>query len=227
MRKPLDLLRSRSTGHARVGYAELLFDLVFVYAVTQLSHLLLAHLTPIGIAQTALLFMAVWWVWIYTAWVTNWLDPERAGVRLMLFTLMGLGLLLSISLPEAFGLGGRAFAAAYVVMQVGRSAFMWWVLRVPSPDNAMNFARITVWLALSGSFWIAGGLSPPGARFLFWGLALLLEYGSPLVAFTARHWSLSECRVWAVPRRPHSIWKRAIWRSAVRSSSSSRWASRS
>lgn len=184
MLERLNLLRSRSEGRARVGYAELLFDLVFVYAVTQLSHFLLAHLTPLGIAETALLLMAVWWVWIYTAWVTNWLDPERPAVQLMLFVLMGFGLVLAISLPGAFGSGGLAFAAAYAVMQVGRSAFMWWVLRRTSPVNAMNFARISVWLILSSGFWIAGGSSQGGvARILFWALALLLEYGSPLVAF--------------------------------------------
>jgi low temperature requirement protein LtrA len=63
--------------HARVTFVELFFDLVFVFAVTQLSHALLAHFTPLGAGQTLLLMMAVWWVWIYTSWVTNWLDPER------------------------------------------------------------------------------------------------------------------------------------------------------
>ena len=63
---------------------ELFFDLVFVFAVTQLSHSLLAHPTLQGAAQVALLWLAVWWVWIYTSWMTNWLDPERMPVRLCL-----------------------------------------------------------------------------------------------------------------------------------------------
>ena len=72
------LLRVRDGhGHARVSFVELFFDLVFVFAITQLSHHLLAHLTSRGLVQTTLLFMAIWWVWIYTTWVTNWLDPER------------------------------------------------------------------------------------------------------------------------------------------------------
>ena len=62
---------------SRVTFIELFFDLVFVFAITQISHALLAHFTFLGAVQTALLFMAVWWVWIYTAWVTNWLDPDR------------------------------------------------------------------------------------------------------------------------------------------------------
>ena len=57
--------------HSRVTYAELLFDLVFVFAVTQVSHFLLGRFTPLGVGQTTLLFLAVWWVWVYTAWITN------------------------------------------------------------------------------------------------------------------------------------------------------------
>ena len=92
--------RSRHEGN-RVTMVELFFDLVFVFAVTQLSHTLLEHLTPGGTAQTLLLFLAVWWLWIYTSWTTNWLDPERPAVRLMLFGLMLGGLLLSSSIPGA------------------------------------------------------------------------------------------------------------------------------
>jgi hypothetical protein len=97
------LLRTRRhDAHARVTFVELFFDLVFVFAITQLAHTLLDHLTLAGLVQTTLLLMAVWWVWIYTAWVTNWLDPDRSPVRLLLFALMLGGLVLSTSLPEAF-----------------------------------------------------------------------------------------------------------------------------
>ena len=141
-------LRTREhRGHARVTYVELFFDLVFVFAVTQLSHLLLKDLTLLGVLRTGLLFLAVWWVWIYTSWVTNWLDPERTPVRLLLFVLMLAGLVLSTSIPEAFGPRGLAFAAAYAFMQVGRSLFMIWALGEASPRNRRNFERITVWLA--------------------------------------------------------------------------------
>ena len=80
------LLRTRTPGgHARVGFVELFFDLVFVFAVTQLSHYLLHHHDLLGALQTLLLFLAIWWAWVFTAWATNWLDPERlarsAGAR--------------------------------------------------------------------------------------------------------------------------------------------------
>ncbi len=178
------VLRPRR-GHedSRVTFVELFFDLVFVFAVTQLSHLLLAHLTLLGVIQTTLLLMAVWWVWIFTSWVTNWLDPDQVPVRLMLFVLMLAGLVLSTSLPQAFEAQGLTFAAAYVFMQVGRSLFMLWALGRHPPGNRRNFQRITAWLACAGVLWIGGGLADHGARLGLWAAALFVEYLAPSVGF--------------------------------------------
>lgn len=79
------LLCQRDGHHARVTYEELFFDLVYVFAVTQLSHQLLHHLTFNGVAQTLVLWFAVWLGWQYTCWVTNWFDPETFQIRGMLF----------------------------------------------------------------------------------------------------------------------------------------------
>ena len=96
MSAPRSFLRQKNPhGHHRVTYVELFFDLVFVFAITQLSHGLLAHLSLIGALQALILLFAVWWVWIYTTWVANWLNPDRANVRLMLILLMLAGLALS------------------------------------------------------------------------------------------------------------------------------------
>src|SRR5438045_2338437 len=99
----------RAHEHHRVTYVELLFDLVFAFAVTQISHALLADPTVVGLAHVTVLFLAVWWVWIYTSWITNWLDPDRLAVRIMLFALMLGGLVLSSSIPKAFDSRGIAF----------------------------------------------------------------------------------------------------------------------
>src|SRR5438128_2808084 len=115
--------------HSRVTYAELFFDLVFVFAVTQISHTLLGRLTPLGLAQTTLLFLSIWWVWVYTAWITNWLNPELTPVRVLLFFLMLGGLVLSTSIPSAFESRGLWFAAAYAATQVGRTLF--WLASIP------------------------------------------------------------------------------------------------
>lgn len=177
------MLRDRASGgHARVTYVELFFDLVFVFAVTQLSHGLMAHPTLLGLAETALLLMAVWWAWIYTAWVTNWLDPERPPVRIMLFVVMLVGMVLTMSIPQAFGARGLIFAVAFVTIQLGRSLFTLWALR-DDPFQRLNFTRISAWLAASGVLWIAGGLVEGPARLALWAGAIGVEYASPALGF--------------------------------------------
>jgi low temperature requirement protein LtrA len=175
------LLRSRDE-HTKVTFVELFFDLVFVFAVTQLSHLLLHHLTLHGAMETALLLMAVWWVWIFTSWVTNWLDPEKTPVRLMLFALMAAGLVLSTSIPKAFESRALVFAGAYVFMQVGRSLFTLYAFR-GRPSSYRNLLRISCWLSLAGVLWIAGALADGPARLGLWAAAVLIEYVSPSLRF--------------------------------------------
>jgi len=183
MKRPM--LRERVQGHhARVTTVELFFDLVFVFAITQLSHSLLAHLDRPGALHAMLLMLAVWWAWIYTTWTTNWLDPDHTIVRAMLFVLMGLGLVMSTSLPEAFGERAVPFALAYVVLQVGRSLFMAWASRSDA-GLSQNFVRIATWFALSGAFWIAGALGPPELQLPLWAAALAIEF----VAAPAGYWT--------------------------------------
>ena len=123
---------------------ELFFDLVFVFAVTQLSHALLDDLTPTGALRTLLLFLAVWWLWIFTSWVTNWLDPDRTPVRLMLFALMLGGLLLSSSIPHAFADRGLMFGTVFAAMQVGRTVFVAVTMRGRHRVLHENFVRIAL-----------------------------------------------------------------------------------
>jgi low temperature requirement protein LtrA len=100
-----------------------------VFAITQLSHLLLSHLTLRGALETLVLFLAVWWAWNYTTWFTNWFDPDRLPVRLVLVAVMLASLLMSVAIPDAFGEHGLMFALAYVAIQVGRTAFTFIAVR--------------------------------------------------------------------------------------------------
>jgi len=179
------MLRPRTPrGHHRVTPVELFFDLVFVFAVTQISHALLKDFSPLGVLRITLLFLAVWWAWIYTSWVTNWLDPDRTAVRILLFFLMLCGLVLSTSLPGAFGARGLAFALAFAALQAGRSAVTLVLLPASEQGMRMNFTRILLWLSSSGVFWIAGGIvTDPHARLVLWLIALAIEYCGPVVRF--------------------------------------------
>ena len=184
--------------HHRVTYVELFFDLVFVYAVTQISHLLLADLSAIGLLHTTVLFLAVWWVWIFTSWITNWLDPDRLPVRALLFALMLAGLVLSTSIPKAFDSRGLAFAVAYALMQVGRTAFTLFAIPRDQRRLWVNFVRILFYLVLSACCWVGGGIAQGEARLIWWMAALLIEYVGPSTSFWTPGLGASDVRDWTV-----------------------------
>ncbi|CAN5346735.1 low temperature requirement protein A [soil metagenome] len=192
------LLRGRKEQDAHVGYIELFFDLVFVFAVTQLSHYLIAHLSPIGVVQAAMLFAAVWWAWVYTIWCTNWLNTDAWPVRLMLFLMMAGGLVLAMAIPRAFETAGLLFAIAFAALQVGRSLFMMAVLYRRKPSNFRNFQRITLWCAASGALWIAGGLAASEVRIVWWLAALAVDFAGPSCRFAVPGMGASATEDWNV-----------------------------
>src|SRR5215218_3386113 len=108
----------------RATTLELFYDLVFVFAITQVSHLLLENLTWTGVGHASLALLVVWWAWNYTTWVTNELDPDSIVVRVLLIALMLASLLLAIAIPDAFGDRALLFAGSYVAIQVGRHVFL-------------------------------------------------------------------------------------------------------
>jgi low temperature requirement protein LtrA len=184
--------------HSRVTYVELFFDLVFVFAVTQISHTLLAHFTLLGALQVTLLFLAVWWVWVFTSWITNWLNPEKAPVRLLLFAMMLGGLVLSTSIPAAFEARGLWFAIAYAAMQIGKTIFLWVSTPPSRPRTRMNAVRIAAWLSMSAIFWIAGGVMEGQSRLVLWAIALVIEYISPAVRFWIPRYGASSVADWMI-----------------------------
>ncbi|MGQ3209511.1 MAG: low temperature requirement protein A [Shinella sp.] len=192
-------LRARGTAkEGKVAFAELFFDLVFVLTIIQLSHSLAVHYSPTGLVEAAVLMLAVWWVWIYTTWATNWLDPDKAPVRILLFVLMFFGLMLSIAIPTAFGEGGLLFALTFVAMQVGRSAFTAYVMRRDWPENSLNFTRITAWTLFSAVFWLAGAFVEHEARLVLWLIALGIDYLSPALGFAVPGLGRSTVSDWEV-----------------------------
>jgi low temperature requirement protein LtrA len=178
------VLRNHGGGAAPVSPLELFFDLVFVFAITQLSHGLLHHLSWHGLAESVVLFLAVWWAWIYTTWVTNWANPDRLPIRALLVAVMLLSLGMAVAIPEAFAGQGVVFAACYVAIQLGRSAIMAWLFNAESPDRRRNMSRIALWFAASAPLWLAGGFAnDPNLRLALWLAALGIEYAGPFALF--------------------------------------------
>lgn len=192
------LFRLTGHGHHRVGFIELFFDLVFVFAITQLSHGLLAHLTLLGVAETTVLMVAVWWLWIYTSWVTNWLDPELVSVRLLLLAMMAGGLALASAVPQAFQGRAWVFAGAYVAMQIGRTLFMLAVTPASNMVLRRNFLRILAWFAFSAPLWLAGAMVEGPARLALWAVAVGIELLAPAARFVVPGFGASRITDWAI-----------------------------
>jgi low temperature requirement protein LtrA len=189
------LMRDRS-GPQRVTNIELFFDLVYVFAVTQLSHYLLGHATVVGALQAGLLLAMVWLVWAYTTWVTNWLDPEHMAVRLLLVVLMLISLAMSAALPRAFTDLGLVVGGAYAVQQIGRSAFM--VLALRGHALQANFERILVWCVASGALAVGGGFAHGTARYLLWLAAVGVDTAGGATGFYTPWLGRSRTADWTI-----------------------------
>jgi low temperature requirement protein LtrA len=191
------LLRVRVPGAQRVTSMELFFDLVFVFAVTQLSHLLLEHLTVSGALQTMLVLLAVWWAWMDTAWVTNWLNPALRPTRVMLLGAMLASLIMAAAIPDAFGERGLAFAVGYASLQIGRTIFVIWATRA---DVALrtNFQRFLAWRSAAATLWVAGGIAHGTVRIVLWIAAAAIDCSGPLLYFFVPRLGRSHIEDWSI-----------------------------
>jgi low temperature requirement protein LtrA len=188
-------MRARA-GAERVTNVELFFDLVYVFAVTQISHYLLAHPTVTGALQAGLLLIMIWLVWADTTWLTNWLDPERIAVRLLLLGLVGVSLVMSAALPGAFAARGLAVGIAYAVMEVGRSMFA--VVALRGRPLQRNYQRILAWFLVSGTLAVLGGIARPDARAALWLAAVGVDLLGGAVGFYTPGLGRSTTRDWTI-----------------------------
>src|SRR5215211_2422377 len=107
----------RAEGEERVTALELFFDLVFVFAITQVTGLVSAHPTWEALAQGLLILGVLWWAWTAYAWLTSTVDPEEGVVRLAMFAAMAAMLIASLAVPGAFGADALVFACAYATVR--------------------------------------------------------------------------------------------------------------
>lgn len=179
---PHRLLRQRDQGVADVRPIELFFDLVYVFAIGQLSHHLLGHVDLRTGAETVILTLAVIYAWYMTAWGTNWLNPDRLPVRLLLVGLMFASLLMSGAIGDAFDDRAWLFVAGYLLFQLARTAFLIAALRGKALGE--HFVNVLVWELLTGGLWLTGAIADGDGRLVLWGLAVVITHGGAW----ARHW---------------------------------------
>jgi low temperature requirement protein LtrA len=177
------VLRKRGEDRAPVTTTEVFFDLVYALAITQLTEHLLIDLTPAGAGRSLLMLLAVWWTWNYTAWFTNYFDPDKLQVRLLLMVLMLASLVMSGALPKAFGEGGLPFAAAYVAIQIIRTAYA--VIVLGRHALGPVFQRALIWWSATSLLWLAGGIAHEQARLWLWSAAVLIDLLGMLSGFPA------------------------------------------
>ncbi len=190
----MSVLARPQTRRSEVGPAELFFDLVYVFAIIQLSHLLLHHLSWLGAAETVIVFAAVWWGWNYTAWAMNWLDPQRTGVHLFTGVLMLASLGMAVAIPEAFGDKAWLFVACYLFAGVLRPVMMMVVFR--GQQMAANYRMLLLWTLGAGVFWVAGAFVEPELRLWIWLIAVVIDYAAPLMNFRVPGVGAAPMKLW-------------------------------
>ena len=176
--------RDRDAGEEqRATTLELFYDLVFVFAITQVSHLLLDDLSWSGAGKATLCLLVVWWAWNYTTWVTNELDPDSPVVRLVLLAIMLASLAMAVAIPEAFGVA-RSALRRRLRLDPGRTSRL--------PHVRSGLARVTraaprrphPLLARRGGRLLAGRRPRPRRDAdVLWLVALAIDYAGPIVLY--------------------------------------------
>lgn len=189
---PGKLLRGRHRDDEAVRSIELFFDLVYVLAIGALAHHLSGQLNWEGVGEASLLLLVVWLAWNYSAWFTNYFDPDRLSVRLLLLSLMVFSLAMSGSVLGAFGNDGLLFALSYVAIQLVRTIFA--VIALRGHPLQKVFLRPLVWWSLTALLWIAGGIAHDHARTAVWIIAMAIDIlgvttGFPVPRLGAAHTS--------------------------------------
>src|SRR5215218_9385006 len=173
----------------RVTFIELFFDLVFVYAVTQLVALLHHELSWTGAGRVVLVFWLVWWAWTQFTWALNSADTTHPGVELSVLVATAVAFLMAVVLPDAYTGGGAWFAVTYVTVRVlGLAVYGWIAWDDPAKRGAVRrFALLSVGGLVAVA---AGGVAPGDGRVWWWAAAFVFDLFAAGVAGSAEGWDI-------------------------------------
>jgi low temperature requirement protein LtrA len=164
----------------RVTPLELFFDLVVVFAITQVTSFLSQHPTWEGLLQGTLVLAALWWAWAAYAWLTNILDPEEEIVRLAVFAAIAAMLVVSLAVPGVFARDGVTFGVAYLLVRV-----LVLVLEAIAGRRDRDLLRAVLRIVPAGvlgpALIVLAGFLEGSGRLAVWGLALAIDYLGVLV----------------------------------------------
>ena len=169
---------SAGSAEPRVSSLELFFDLVFVFTITQLTSLLLRDPSLGGLLQMVLLFGNVWWMYGGYAWLTNAVPPRGLVVRLLLLVGMGGFLLIALSIPTAFGIGGVAFGIGYVVVTLVHTGLFW---RGSRQSIASAIGRLGPYNLITAALLLVAGFTGGSLRVLLFALGFILHWITPFL----------------------------------------------
>lgn len=162
----------------RVTVFELFFDLVFVFALTRVTALVNGDPTVTSIGRGLLLLALLWWAWGAYAWLTNAVDTDSAGARLVILGAMGALLIVAVAVPDASGHDAWAFAFGYFVVRV-----LHLVLYAVAGGsfNRAAILRLAPGNLAASLLLIVGVFVPPIVQVFLWVIAVMIDYGTPLI----------------------------------------------
>jgi low temperature requirement protein LtrA len=168
-----------------VSALELFFDLVFVFAFTQVTALLAYDLTWTGMLRGTALLLVVWWSWVGYAWLTNSIPvDEDVRSRVVVFAAMAAGLVMGLAIPKAFSDDGVLFGFAYLTVTV-LFLLLYWVSTRDKPEMHRAVTLMAPGMLLAPVLVVIAGFLDAGvARAVLWTVALVVTLGAPLVSGT-------------------------------------------
>jgi low temperature requirement protein LtrA len=168
--------RARIGGEERVTPLELFFDLVFVFALTQVTGFLADHLTWLGMLQAVALLTALWGAWAAYSWLTNAVPAEEViPARLVIFCAMAAMFVASLAVPNAFGESGVIFGVAYFVVFLLQMVLF--VLATGREPERRAILRLAPGFLGGPAVLVVAGFLDGYAQGALWAVALALEYG--------------------------------------------------
>jgi low temperature requirement protein LtrA len=173
----------------RVTHLELFFDLVFVFAITQVTGFVAHDPTWGGLLRGLFLLGALWWAWAAYAWLTNTLDPEEGAVRIAVFGSMAAMLVVSLAVPHAFGVDGVVFGIAYFVVRA-LHLVLYAIAGRNDPDLERAVLRIIPSALLGAALLVVAGFFDGPVELALWATALAIDYLWLLVS-GMRGWRVS------------------------------------